>query len=82
MNNLLHQTNNLVLYKSKMKSVQNADEFRVDKNIFKLQKNSIDKQVKRFGKIHGIDDKQQVINSMQVDLVGRIDQMIGKLSGK
>ena len=77
-NNLLHQTNNLMLYKSKMKSLLNVDEYRKDTNIFNLQKQALANKIERYDKIHEIDfDKMKT--HFQEHIYGKIDHLIERL---
>jgi len=77
--NRLHQTNNLMFYKSKMKSLLNVDEYRKDTNIHLLQMKSIDKKIQHIQGIHEVDDIVKLNKKLEVKVKNEIDLMIEKL---
>jgi len=82
MENMLHQTNNLLLYKSRMKSMLNVDEFRKDTNTYLLQIKNMNSKIKIFDKIHEIDNREKLNQKLEVKLYDEIDHMIDKLGKK
>jgi len=81
--NLLHQTNNLILYRSRMKSKNSENEYKKDNNIQKVQSKSLNKQFERLKKVHRlVEDKTELNLKVQTGINNKIDLLINKLGNK